>query len=94
MTEQIWISIITAVIAPTLLFVLQSIRSQRDKRLERIEKKMDQTRMATIRLQILDLIHHDPKNKVAINQMMDEYTRNGGNSYVLDVYKKWQKAKK
>ena len=94
MTEQIWVSIITAVIAPTLLFVLQTIRSHRDKRLERIEKKMDQTRMATIRLQILDLIHHDPKNKVAINQMMDEYTRNGGNSYVLDVYKKWQKVKK
>jgi hypothetical protein len=94
MSEQIWVSIITAIVAPTFLFFLQFIKSSKDKRLARIEGKLEETRMATIRLQILDLIHHDPKNKVAINNMMDIYTENGGNSYLLDVYKKWQKGKK
>ena len=94
MTEQIWVSIITAIIAPSVLFVLQTIRSTRDKRLKRMEQKIDETRMATIRLQILDLIHHDPKNKLAINQLMDYYTKNNGNSYVLEIYEKWKKGKK
>lgn len=94
MSEQFWIAIITAIVAPVILFVLQEWRRLKDKRMERVEQKIEETRMSCIRLQILDLIHHDPKNKMAINQMMDFYTSNGGNSYLQDVYEKWKKAHK
>lgn len=92
--EQIWVAIITAVVAPVILFMLQELHNRKDKRLELLEEKVEETRMGAIRLQLLYLIFHDPKNKVAINQLMDLYTKNGGNSYVMAVYEKWKKAHK
>lgn len=92
--SQIWVAVITAIIAPVILFLLQEWRNRKDKRLDTLEKKIEETWMGTIRLQILYLIFHDPKNKVAINQLMDFYTKNGGNSYVQEVYQKWKKAHK
>lgn len=92
--SQIWVAIITAIVAPVILFLLQEWRNHKDKRLETLEAKIEETRMGAMRLQILYLIFHDPKNKVAINQLMDFYTQNGGNSYVQGVYEKWKKAHK
>lgn len=94
MSEQFWIAIITAIVAPAILFALQEWRRSKDKRLEQLEEKIEETRMSAIRIQILYLIFHDPKNKMAINQMMDFYTSNGGNSYLQGVYEKWKKAHK
>ena len=92
--SQIWVAVITAIVAPVILFLLQEWRSRKDKRLELLEQKIEETRMGAMRLQILYLIFHDPKNKVAINQLMDFYTQNGGNSYIQGVYQKWKKAHK
>jgi hypothetical protein len=40
------------------------------------------------RLELLNLIQHDQKNRMAIQKSYDEYKGLGGNSYMDDIYKK------
>lgn len=92
--EAIIVAIITSICAPLVLNWLNTRKERKDERLADLAKQIDEVSMGNLRLQILNLIQHDPKNKSAILSLWDEYKSRGGNSYLKDVVKQWQKNRK
>lgn len=93
--EGIWVAIITSIVAPLVLFVIQQIKAKKDKALEKLSESIIDVKRDLLRLQILDLIHHNPDNKSAILELYDIYKSEpyNGNSYIKEVVKEWQKKK-
>jgi len=89
---EIYVAIISTIIAPAILFVLNKIAVRRDKIIEELHKEIQQCRRDTLRLQILQLIHHDRKNRDTILNLLDEYHDLGGNSYITDIAQRWRKS--
>ncbi len=89
---EIYIAIITTIIGPVILFALNKMTGRRDKSIEQLHEELLDCRRATIRLQILQLIHHDRKNRDSILHLLDEYHSLGGNSYITDVAERWRKS--
>ncbi|MCQ2575090.1 MAG: hypothetical protein MJ156_03245 [Alphaproteobacteria bacterium] len=93
--ENILVIIITSIIAPILLLCFQEfmryLRNKKHNVLKEIEKGVLELKKDTLRLQILNLIQHDPKNTAAINHLYDEYVNPpySGNSYLRSVYLLW-----
>lgn len=56
-----------------------------------IEEHMKQVKRDTIRIQLLYLWAHDPKNKDAIMSLYDEYRALGGNSFIVEMFEEWKK---
>lgn len=56
-----------------------------------IEDGMKHLKLDTIRIQLLYLWAHDPKNKDAIMSLYDEYRRLGGNSFIVEMFEEWKK---
>lgn len=83
---EIYVSFITAVIAPTILFILQTIRDKRNRMLHDNNLKL-------LRLEILMNLYHNPEDKKTILKLYDEYRGKGGNSYIQDRIKSWQDHK-
>lgn len=46
-------------------------------------------RLATKRLEYLNIRQHNPEDEISINLIYDEYKRLGGNSYIDMDYEKW-----
>lgn len=89
--EAIIVAIITSICAPLVLNWLNSRKEKKDARFAELARQIDEVSMGNLRLQILNLIQHDPQNKSAILSLWDEYKTRGGNSYIKDVVKQWQK---
>lgn len=91
--EAIVVAIITSICAPLVLNWLNSRKERKDERFAKLEAQIREVSMGNLRLQILNLIQHNPENKSAILSLWDEYKSRGGNSYLKDVVKQWQKKK-
>lgn len=77
---QIWVAIITAVVAPCVLLILQRF----------LDRPKDMN-MRMRRLEILMNINHNPEDKETILNLYDEYRKEGGNSYIQDRVEQWHK---
>lgn len=88
---EIYIAIITTVIAPVILFFLNRITFRRENAINELRAELCEGRKATLRLQILQLIHHDKRNVDTILNLLDEYHSLGGNSYITDITRRWKK---
>ncbi len=88
---EIYIAIITTIIGPVILFALNKMTGRRDNAINDLRNDLCECRKATLRLQILQLIHHDKHNVDTILNLLDEYHSLGGNSYITDVAKRWKK---
>lgn len=97
MSSAVWVAIITSVLGPIILICFQELiryfRHKKHNVLKDIQDGIKNLQKDTLRLQILNLIQHDPKNKLAINNLYDMYKGMGGNSYVTDIYKRWARGK-
>lgn len=98
-SEQIWITIITAIVAPLILFVCQLIREHRTNLkamvLEHHEQCLAQikdTRLQTLRLEILFTLKHHPDDKKTILGLYDKYVSLGGNSFITEYVNNWKRA--
>ena len=56
-----------------------------------IQKDQKILKSDTLRLQLLQMMQHDPTNRVAITGLFDQYSADGGNSYVIAEFEKWAK---
>ena len=56
-----------------------------------IQKDQKILKLDTLRLQLLQMMQHDPTNRVAITGLFDQYSADGGNSYVIAEFEKWAK---
>lgn len=92
--EAIIVAIITSICAPLVLNWLNTRKERKDERFADLAKQIKEVSMGNLRLQILNLIQHDPQNKSAILSLYDEYKERGGNSYIRDMVKRWQKNRK
>lgn len=57
--------------------------------LKDIQKTLKRVEMDTLRLQLLQMIQHDPTNRIAITMLKDLYVSKGGNSYIMVEFEKW-----
>lgn len=56
-----------------------------------IQKDQKILKLDTLRLQLLQMMQHDPTNRVAITGLFDQYSADRGNSYVIAEFEKWAK---
>lgn len=93
--EGIWVAIITSIIAPVVLFGIQQIKARKDNSVKKLDDKLIDIQRDLLRLQILNLIQHDPKNVSAILELYDIYKHEpyNGNSYIKEIVKAWQKKR-
>ncbi len=83
-------TIITAVVAPTLLFVFQSIKENRHG----IKKDIREIRISNLRLELLNAIQHNPDDEITILALYDKYVSLGGNSYIKAYVARWKEERR
>lgn len=91
--EAVIVAIITSILAPLVLAWRIDRKEQTRAKFDEISKRIDEVSMGNLRLQILNLIQHNPENKSAILSLYDEYKTRGGNSYIKEVVRQWQKKR-
>lgn len=91
--EAIVVAVITSIVAPLVLAWRIERKEQSKARFDELAKRIDEVSMGNLRLQILNLIQHNPENKSAILSLYDEYKSRGGNSYIRETVKQWQKKR-
>ncbi len=80
-----------------------------DNRFNRIDKKFDEqeqilkdsiddahkeSQLASLRLEINQLIHWQPENEDTIYRVYEEYKELGGNHYIDTLMKRWEESRK
>ena len=85
MTFVDWVGI-SAVVIPAIISGYKIFAMLKD-----IQKDQKILKMDTLRLQLLQMIQHDPTNRVAITGLYDQYVSAGGNSYLNAEFNKWSK---
>lgn len=80
-----WVGV-GAVVVPAIFSGYKMYAMLKDIQADQKILKMD-----TLRLQLLQMMQHDPTNRVAITMLHDQYVKQGGNSYVNVEYEKWAK---
>ena len=83
MTFVDWVGV-GAVVVPAILTGYKMFSMLKD-----ILKTLKHVEMDTLRLQLLQMIQHDPTNRIAITMLKDLYVKKGGNSYVIVEFEKW-----
>ena len=93
---QIWVAIITAIISPILLFVLQVIRDRRgiNKEIKEMREELKVVRLESLRHELLFMLEHHPEDEQSIMKIHDKYTSKGGNSYVHEYFLDWLNSRK
>lgn len=93
--EAVAVAIITSIIAPLVLFCIQQWKASKDTHIEEFRQSIIEVKRDLLRVQILDLVHHDPDNKAAILELYDIYKSAPyhGNSYIKDIIKEWQRKR-
>lgn len=94
---DIWIAIITAVVAPAVLFLLQWWRESRGgikQDIQQIRADNHDTKMSVLRLELLNAIQHNPDDEITILALYDKYTRLGGNSYMRAYVQRWKQERR
>lgn len=80
-----WVGV-GAVIIPAIIAGYRVFALLKDIQTDQKILKMD-----TLRLQLLQMMQHDPTNRIAITMLCDQYVKQGGNSYILAEFEKWAK---
>lgn len=57
---------------------------------EEMKEHLTDVKRDLLRLQILNLVQHEPKNKDTILNLYDTYTKLKGNSYISTIIEKWR----
>lgn len=83
-------TVITAIVAPTLLFVFQLIKENR----QGVKKDIREIRISNLRLEILNAIQHNPEDEITILSLYDKYVSLGGNSYIKAYVTRWKDERK
>jgi hypothetical protein len=60
------------------------------KKLDMIVEDSGRNRLGIMRLEILNLIQHAPDQDIKIRELYEKYREIGGNSYLADIYRKWE----
>ncbi|GHT34523.1 hypothetical protein FACS189434_10830 [Bacteroidia bacterium] len=93
--------IVVTILVPFVKEWIVSLRQNRGKgRNAQLEKKLDahivsdtknhaDYKMGIKRLELLNLIQHNPTRRATIKKLFSEYKELGGNGYVEDVYNEW-----
>lgn len=89
---QISDTVITAIIAPVVLFGLQAIRDWRREKRDGTKEVMKDLRMVTLRLELLFNLAHNANDIETILKLYDKYHASGGNSYITQRVKEAMKA--
>lgn len=82
MSDAVIVAIISSVVAPTVLFILQLIKEHRDGMHMRLR-----------RVEIMQNIQQNPDDDQTIMNLYDEYRKRGGNSYITERVSEWQKSR-
>ncbi len=80
-----WVGV-AAIVVPAIITGYQMYAMLKD-----IQKDQKTLKMDTLRMQCLQMIQHDPANRVAITLLYDRYKSQGGNSYLDAEFTKWEK---
>lgn len=91
--EAVIVAVITSILAPLVLAWRMDKKQQTQEKFDELAKRIDEVYVGNLRLQILNLIQHNPENKSAILSLYDEYKSRGANSYIKEVVKQWQKKR-
>ena len=78
-----WVGV-SAVVVPAIISGYKMFAMLKDIQADQKILKVD-----NIKVQLLQMIQHDPNNRVAITMLHDHYVAQGGNSYVNMEYEKW-----
>lgn len=74
----------------TVMFGFIGRGNRIEKRLESMDKRLQYLELDILRVKFLQLVQHSPREYVVICATYDEYKKNGGDSWVDDVYLKWK----
>lgn len=67
------------------------MQKQATDKFEQMDEQQKDIQLRLLRLEILNLLHNDPKNLDTILETFDEYKELGGNHYIDAVIAKWKK---
>lgn len=93
----VWAAVITSVVAPVLLFLLQWLRESRGgikQDIQQIRADNHDTKISVLRLELLNAIQHNPDDEITILALYDKYTRLGGNSYIRAYVQRWKQERR
>ncbi|MDL2235462.1 hypothetical protein LJC07_04810 [Christensenellaceae bacterium OttesenSCG-928-L17] len=60
--------------------------------MEYMRNDINRNHTDSLRVELLQLIHNTPEKAEIIEQVFDNYVKNGGNSYMLQVVEEWRKV--
>lgn len=82
MSDSVIVALISSVVAPSVLFILQIIKEHRDGMHMRLR-----------RVEIMQNLQQNPDDDQTIMNLYDEYRKRGGNSYITERVTKWQEER-
>lgn len=82
MSDAVIVAIISSVVAPTVLFILQLIKERREGFAMRLR-----------RVEIMQNLQQNPDDDQTIMNLYDEYRKRGGNSYIKERITEWKKER-
>ncbi|MBR2250932.1 MAG: hypothetical protein IJ881_00615 [Neisseriaceae bacterium] len=82
MSDAVIVAIISSVVAPTVLFILQLIKERNDGFAMRLR-----------RVEIMQNLQQNPDDDQTIMNLYDEYRKRGGNSYIKERITEWKKER-
>lgn len=82
MSDSVIVALISSVVAPTVLFILQLIKDRKEGFAMRLR-----------RVEIMQNILSNPDDDQTIMNLYDEYRKQGGNSYICERINEWKKTK-
>lgn len=82
MSDSVIVALISSVVAPTVLFILQLIKDRREGFAMRLR-----------RVEIMQNILSNPDDDQTIMDLYDEYRKQGGNSYICERINEWKETK-
>jgi hypothetical protein len=60
------------------------------EQVDEISKRIEGISAVVRKLEIINLIHHTPKNEVSICKLYDQYKKDGYNSYIDELFGEWK----
>ena len=76
-------------------WIISEVSAQSNERIDRLQDEMQQhqneSSLAIMRLELMNLIQNDPDNEVEIEILGKKYFQSGGNSYMSGIYSKYAK---
>lgn len=78
----------------TVSVIWMSTKKLFERNFDDLRKEQRNERIELKRVEILSAIYHTPDDDQTIYTMLDAYFRDGGNSYIHDAAREWEKSRK